>query len=68
MKQLKKHKIPFLVTKSGQILNLMGGIDRRPQTCGGFHLSNFLSDERNIPLEGGGKNTPFFPPLKTEKW
>ena len=61
-------KNPFRYTKSGQILNLMCGIDRRPQICGGFHLSNSLSDERNIPLEGGGKNTPFFPPLKTEKY
>ena len=65
MKQLKKHKIPFLVTKSGQILNLMCGTDRRPQICGGFHLSNSLSDERNILLEGG--KHPLSPPSKTEK-
>ena len=46
-------KIPFLVTKSGQILNLMSGKVPRPQICGGFHLSESSSDGRNIPLEGG---------------
>ena len=47
----KMRKIPFLVTKSGQILNLMSGKIPRPQICGGFHLSESSSDGRNIPLE-----------------
>ena len=57
----KMRKIPFLVTKSGQILNLMSGKVPRPQICGGFHLSESSSDGRNIPLEGGQKR-PFLPP------
>ena len=55
-------KIPFLVTKSDQILNLVSGKVPRPQICGGFHLSESSSDGRNIPLEGGGKNGLFCPP------
>ena len=58
----KMRKIPFLVTKSGQILNLMSGKVPRPQICGGFHLSESSSDGRNIPLEGGGQKRPFLPP------
>ena len=58
----KMRKIPFLVTKSGQILNLMSGKVPRPQICGGFHLSESSSDGRNIPLEGGGKTALFPPP------
>ena len=57
----KMRKIQFLVTKSGQILNLMSGKVPRPQICGGFHLSESSSDGRNIPLEGGGE-TAFSPP------
>ena len=58
----KCEKIPFLVTKSGQILNLMSGKVPRPQICGGFHLSESSSHGRNIPLEGGGEKRPFLPP------
>ena len=47
----EKHKIPFLVTKSGQILDLMSGKCPRPQKCGGFHQSESLSDGRNIVVE-----------------
>ena len=56
-------KIQFLVTKSGQILNLMSGKVPRPQICGGFHLSESSSDGRNIPPEGGAKTALFAPTL-----
>ena len=31
----------------------MSGICPRPKICGRFHFSEYSSDERNIPLEGG---------------
>ena len=56
----KMLKLQFLVTKSDQIPNLMSGKTPRPpksgKICGGFHLSESSSDERNIAVDGGGKN------------
>ena len=36
----------------------MSGKVPRPQICGGFHLSESSSDGRNIPLEGGKRQSP----------
>ena len=62
----KMRKIQFLVTKSGQILNLMSGKVPRPQICGGFHLSESSSDGWNIPLEGDGGTA--LPPPSRDLW
>ena len=49
----QERKIPFLVTKRSQKINLTRFSDWRTPNCGWFHLLLFLESGRFIPCKGG---------------
>ena len=53
-KPVKKHKIPFLVTKRGQIQNPRSDSNSRPKHCGYLYLLISFENECNRNILGGG--------------
>ena len=61
----KNRKLPFWVTKRGQILNPIMEKDARPQHCIDLFMTDFSQNTQNIPLgPRGGEKWPFPPPAK----